>query len=71
MSYKTEIDGLDGHQIQPRHGHLFVREDKHLMAFQSCKTFRMWARKRNPRKIGWTERYRHDHKKSNLDLIEK
>jgi phosphoribosylformylglycinamidine (FGAM) synthase-like enzyme len=23
------------------------------------------------RKIAWTEHYRHDHKKSNLDLIEK
>jgi large subunit ribosomal protein L24e len=71
MSHRTEIDGFDGHQIQPGHGRLFVREDKHVMAFQSRKTFRMSARKRNPRKIAWTEHYRHDHKKSNLDLVEK
>jgi large subunit ribosomal protein L24e len=50
---------------------LFVREDKHLSAFQSRKTYRIWARKPNPRKIAWTEHYRHDHKKSNLDLVEK
>jgi large subunit ribosomal protein L24e len=68
---KTEIDGLNRHQIQPGHGHLFVCEDKHLMAFQSRKTFRMSARKRNPRMITWTELYRHDHKKLNFDLIEK
>jgi large subunit ribosomal protein L24e len=71
MSHKTEIDGFSGHQIQPGHGILFVREDKHLMAFQSRKAYRMWRRKRNPRKISWTEHYRHDHKKSTLDQVEK
>jgi ribosomal protein L24E len=58
MTHRTETDGFGGHQIRPRHGLLFVREDKRLMAFQS-------------RKIAWTEHCRHDHKKSNLDLIEK
>jgi large subunit ribosomal protein L24e len=71
MTHKTEIDGFAGHQIHPGHGRLHVREDKHLMAFESRKTFRMWNRKRNPRKIAWTEHYRHDHKKSNIDLVEK
>jgi large subunit ribosomal protein L24e len=71
MSHKTEVDGFDGHLIQPGHGRLFVRVDKHLMAFQSRKTYRMWDRKRNPRKIAWTEHYRHDHKKSTIDLSAK
>jgi large subunit ribosomal protein L24e len=71
MTQKTEIDGFSGHQIQPGHGILFVREDKHLMAFASRKAYRMWARKRNPRKISWTEHYRHDHKKSTLDQVQK
>ncbi|OHT09170.1 hypothetical protein TRFO_22099 [Tritrichomonas foetus] len=30
----------------------------------------MWSRKRNPRKIAWTEHYRFDHKKSNTDKVE-
>jgi large subunit ribosomal protein L24e len=71
MSHKTEIDGFAGHQIHPGHGLLHVREDKHLMAFASRKAFRMWSRKRNPRKIAWTEHYRHDHKKSTVDQVEK
>ena len=29
----------------------------------------MWERKRNPRKIAWTEHYRHDHKKSVMDKV--
>jgi hypothetical protein len=41
------------------------------MAFQSRKAFWMWARKRNLREIASTEYYRHHHKKSNFDLIEK
>ena len=70
MSHKTEIDGFCGHQINPGHGRIHVREDKHMMAFESRKTYRMWSRKRNPRKIAWTEHYRFDHKKSNTDKVE-
>ena len=70
MSHKTEIDGFDGHQIHPGHGRVHIREDKHMMVFQNRKTYRMWARKRNPRKIAWTEHYRFDHKKSNTDKVE-
>lgn len=70
MSHKTEIDGFDGHQIHPGHGRVHVREDKHMMTFESRKSFRMWSRKRNPRKITWTEHYRFDHKKSNTDKVE-
>ncbi|KAH0788944.1 60S ribosomal protein L24 [Histomonas meleagridis] len=71
MSHRTEIDGFSGHQFHPGHGIIYVREDKHMMAFESPKTFRMWERKRNPRKISWTEHYRFDHKKSNTDQVEK
>mgnify|MGYP003085165231 CR=1 FL=1 len=71
MSHHTEIDGFDGHQIQPGHGIIFIREDKHMMAFESRKSFRMWERKRNPRVIAWTEHYRADHKKSNTDNVQK
>ena len=71
MSHHTEIDGFDGHQIQPGHGIIFIREDKHMMAFESNKSFRMWERKRNPRVIAWTEHCRADHKKSNADNIQK
>ena len=65
---KTEIDGFSGHQIHPGHGRLHIREDKHMMAFEGRKAYRMWSRKRNPRKIAWTEHYRHDHKKSVADM---
>lgn len=68
---KTEIDGFAGHQIHPGHGRLHVCVDKHLVAFESRKTYRMWSRKRNPRKISWTEHFRHDHKKSVADVSEK
>ena len=71
MSHKTEIDGFAGHQFHPGHGRLHVCVDKHMVSFESRKTFRMWARKRNPRKIAWTEHYRKDHKKSNLDQVAK
>ena len=70
MSHKTETDGFAGHQINPGHGRIHIREDKHMMVFESRKTFRMWSRKRNPRKIAWTEHYRFDHKKSNTDKVE-
>lgn len=70
MSHKTEIDGFSGHQIHPGHGRIHVREDKHMMTFESRKTYRMWSRKRNPRKIAWTEHFRFDHKKSNTDKVE-
>lgn len=70
MSHKTEIDGFDGHQISPGHGRVHIREDKHMMVFESRKSYRMWSRKRNPRKIAWTEHYRFDHKKSNTDKVE-
>ena len=65
---RTEIDGFSAHQIHPGHGRLHIREDKHMMAFESRKAYRMWSRKRNPRKIAWTEHYRHDHKKSVADM---
>ena len=71
MSHKTEIDGFAGHQFHPGHGRIHVCVDKHMVAFESRKTFRMWSRKRNPRKIAWTEHYRKDHKKSNLDTVSK
>ena len=67
MSTKVEICGFSGHTFHAGHGRIHVREDKHLMAFESRKAFRMWERKRNPRKIAWTEHYRHDHKKSVAD----
>ncbi|EAX85539.1 ribosomal protein L24e, putative [Trichomonas vaginalis G3] len=67
MSTKTEICGFSGHIFHAGHGRVHIREDKHLMAFESRKAFRMWERKRNPRKIAWTEHYRHDHKKSVAD----
>lgn len=70
MSHKTEIDGFAGHQIHPGHGRIHIREDKHMMVFESRKTYRMWSRKRNPRKIAWTEHFRFDHKKSNTDKVE-
>jgi len=71
MSGKVEICGFSGHNIHPGHGRVHIREDKHMMTFESRKSFRMWQRKRNPRKITWTEHYRHDHKKSVLDTQEK
>ena len=71
MSVKVEICGFSAHNIHPGHGRFHVREDKHIMTFESRKAFRMWERKRNPRKIAWTEHYRHDHKKSVLDTQEK
>ena len=67
MSTKVEICGFSGHVFHAGHGRIHVREDKHLMAFESRKAYRMWERKRNPRKIAWTEHYRHDHKKSVAD----
>ena len=71
MSVKTEICGFSGHNFFPGHGRIHVREDKHSMGFETRKAFRMWERKRNPRKITWTEHYRHDHKKSVADTQEK
>ena len=71
MSHKTEIDGFAGHHFHPGHGRLHVCVDKHIIGFESRKTFRMWERKRNPRKIAWTEHYRKDHKKHNLDQTSK
>jgi large subunit ribosomal protein L24e len=67
MSTKIEICGFSGHQFHPGRGRVHIREDKHMMAFKSRKAFRMWERKRNPRKIAWTEHFRHDHKKSVAD----
>ena len=67
MSTKVEICGFSGHQFHAGHGRVHVREDKHMMAFETRKAFRMWERKRNPRKIAWTEHFRHDHKKSVAD----
>ena len=71
MSGKVEICGFSGHNIHPGHGRVHVCMDKHMVVFESRKSFRMWQRKRNPRKITWTEHYRHDHKKSVLDTQEK
>ena len=68
---KTEICGFSGHQFHPGHGRIHIREDKHMMGFENRKAFRMWERKRNPRKISWTEHYRHDHKKSVADMTTK
>lgn len=71
MSIRTEIDGFSAHLIHAGHGRIHIREDKHFMAFLSRKSFRMWERKRNPRKIAWTEHFRHDHKKAVADTQSK
>ena len=44
MSTKVEICGFSGHTFHAGHGRIHVREDKHLMAFESRKAFRMWER---------------------------
>jgi len=71
MAHRTEIDGFSGHLMHPGHGHLHVGVDKRMATFESNKAFRMWIRKRNPRKIAWTEHYRKDHKKSTVDQVSK
>ena len=59
---RTELCSFTGFKIYPGHGHTFIRGDGKTFQFINYKAAALFAGKKNPRKIRWTQVYRRLHK---------
>nr|XP_034492966.1 60S ribosomal protein L24-like [Marmota flaviventris] len=65
---KVELRSFSGYKIYTRHGRCYTRTNGKVSQFLNAKHF---LTKRNPRQINWTVLYRREHKKGQLEEIQK
>eukprot|EP00276_Gloeochaete_wittrockiana_P004321 CAMPEP_0184643900 /NCGR_PEP_ID=MMETSP0308-20130426/717_1 /TAXON_ID=38269 /ORGANISM="Gloeochaete witrockiana, Strain SAG 46.84" /LENGTH=153 /DNA_ID=CAMNT_0027072149 /DNA_START=44 /DNA_END=505 /DNA_ORIENTATION=- len=71
-SIKAELCFYSGFKIHPGHGVRYIRTDNKTFILLNSKCESQFLRKRNPRKIAWTQVYRRANKKgSALDSKKK
>lgn len=68
---KLELDSFSGYKIYPSRGRLFVRGDSKVFRLGTSKTTSLFAQRKNPRKLAWTQVYRRMHKKGITEEVAK
>ncbi|KAL0479542.1 ribosomal protein L24 [Acrasis kona] len=76
MVVKTDLCAFSGLRIYPGHGLRYVpatsvQTTRPVFPFIHKKARALFQRRRNPRVISWSQLYRRQHKKGNVELLKK